>query len=65
MNQGTNVMLHAAVGGLLAAIFWAVDHFAGVKVPAEIAMGVGTAIETVLLFALPADLLKKGQPPTA
>ena len=60
MGQDTNVKLHLLAGAALSIICWALGEFAGVKLPAEVAMAGGTVLETILLWALPADLLKKG-----
>lgn len=47
------VAVGAAVGGLVSVIVWAADTFAGVKVTAEAAVGLSTALTFVVQFLVP------------
>lgn len=47
------VAVGAAVGGLVSVIVWAADTFAGVKVTAEAAVGLSTALTFIVSYLVP------------
>ena len=49
------VAVGAAVGGLVSVIVWAADTFAGVKITAEAAVGLSTALTFVASYFVPSQ----------
>ncbi len=47
------VAVGAAVGGLVSVIVWAADTFAGVKITAEAAVGLSTALTFIASYFVP------------
>ncbi len=48
------VAVGAAVGGLVSVIVWAADTFGGIKVSAEAAVGLSTALTFIVSYLVPA-----------
>jgi len=47
------VAVGAAVGGLVSVIVWAADTFAGIKITAEAAVGLSTALTFIASYFVP------------